>query len=141
MSGGFGQEGVDAIEQFLDGGGTLITAAQAVRLPDRVRLRALGRHATVPWASTRRSRSSMAKIVRTDSPVFYGYRRTRFPVKFGQGAQVFHVGVADPGERARPSTSAATTSVLSGLMTGADALKRPAVRGRHPEGATTAMAA
>ena len=44
MSGGFGQEGVDAFAKFLEAGGTLITAGQAVALPDRVRLRAHDRH-------------------------------------------------------------------------------------------------
>ena len=44
MTGGFGQAGVDAIEAFLEAGGTLITTLQADALPDRVRLRALGRH-------------------------------------------------------------------------------------------------
>ena len=33
ISGGFGQTGVQAIEKFLDGGGTLITTLQAVRYP------------------------------------------------------------------------------------------------------------
>ena len=33
MSGGFGQEGVDAFAKFLEGGGTLIAAGNAVRFP------------------------------------------------------------------------------------------------------------
>ena len=37
----------------------------------------------------------MARITRTDSPIFYGYAADTIPIKFDQGAQVFHVGVAD----------------------------------------------
>ena len=36
-----------------------------------------------------------AEITRTDHPVFYGYATKIFPIKFGQGSQVFRVGVAD----------------------------------------------
>ncbi len=44
MTGGFGQAGVDAFETFLEAGGTLITTLAVDALPDRVRVRALGRH-------------------------------------------------------------------------------------------------
>ena len=56
MSGGFGQEGVDAFEKFLEGRRHAHHDAQRRALPDRVRLRAVGGHRSGARASTRRSR-------------------------------------------------------------------------------------
>ena len=56
MSGGFGQEGVDAFQTFLEAGGTLITTVERGAVPDRVRLGAVDRHRIGDRASTRRSR-------------------------------------------------------------------------------------
>ncbi|HXD50152.1 MAG TPA: hypothetical protein VN600_15330, partial [Gemmatimonadaceae bacterium] len=55
-------------------------------------------------------------------PVFYGYENKIFPIKFGQGAQVFHVGVADQANVLAEYVGG-DASVLSGLMVGADNLK------------------
>ncbi len=57
MSGGFGQEGVDAFEKFLEAGGTLITTLSAVRFPIEFGFAQIGRHRSGRRASTRRSRS------------------------------------------------------------------------------------
>ena len=42
-----------------------------------------------------------AEIMRPEHPVFYGYGSKIFPIKFGQGSQLFKVGDRRPGERAR----------------------------------------
>ncbi len=121
MSGGFGAAGVDAINAFLDAGGTLITAAQAIHYPIDFGL-ARSVEAENPTGVNAQKPLIMAKITRRDSPVFYGYDSTDFPLKFGQGSQIFHVGVAD-----QPNVIAeyvgGESSVLSGLMVGADNLK------------------
>ena len=67
----------------------------------------------------------MAKITRTDSPIFYGYASDTIPVKFGPGSQVFHFGVADSANVLAEYVGG-DASVLSGLMTGADNLKNRA---------------
>jgi hypothetical protein len=124
MSGGFGQTGVEAIQNFLDQGGTLITAAQAVHYPIDFGL-ARSIDTETPAGVDAQKPLVQAEIVRTDSPVFYGYEDKIFPVKFGQGAQVFRVGVAD-----QPNVLAeyvgGDSSVLSGLMVGADHIKNRA---------------
>jgi hypothetical protein len=94
MSGGFGQEGVTAFEKFLESGGTLITTLQAVRFPIE-----FGFARTVDTESPQGVNAQkpliQAEIKRRDHPVFYGYENNIFPIKYGQGAQVFRVGIAD----------------------------------------------
>jgi Zinc carboxypeptidase len=121
ISGGFGQAGVDAIEKFLDGGGTLITALQAVRYPIEF---GLARSVDVesPTGVNAQKPLIQAEITRTDHPVFYGYANKIFPIKFGQGSQVFRVGVADQASVLAQYVGG-DASVLSGLMVGADNLK------------------
>ncbi|MCJ7628091.1 MAG: hypothetical protein MUO50_06845, partial [Longimicrobiales bacterium] len=62
-----------------------------------------------------------AKISQLDHPVFYGFADSIFPVKYGRGARVFRVGVADQ-DRILASYEGGDSSVLSGLMAGADNL-------------------
>jgi hypothetical protein len=121
MSGGFGQEGVDAFAKFLEDGGTLIAAGAAIRFPIE-----FGWARTVdaePITGVTAQRPIIqAEISRPEHPVFYGYVDKTLPVKY-VGGFTFRVGVADqtsilgryPGGDA---------SVLSGLMVGADQLRQ-----------------
>jgi hypothetical protein len=63
-----------------------------------------------------------AEIKRPEHPVFYGYGSKIFPVKFGQGSQLFKVGVADQANVLAEYVGG-ESSVLSGLMVGADNIK------------------
>jgi hypothetical protein len=121
ISGGFGQAGVDAIEKFLDGGGTLITTLQSVRYPIEFGL-ARSIDTESPTGVNAQKPLIQAEIVRTDHPVFYGYANKIFPIKFGQGSQVFRVGVADQANVLAQYVGG-DASVLSGLMVGADNLR------------------
>ena len=120
MSGGFGQAGVDAFEKFLEGGGTLITTLSAVRFPIE-----FGWARSIDTESVQGFNAQkplvQAEIVKTDSPVFYGYPDKIFPVKFGQGQQVFKYGVADQ-DKVVARFVGGDASVLSGLGEGATAL-------------------
>jgi hypothetical protein len=121
MSGGFGPGGVDALERFLDAGGTLITTLGATRLPIEM-----------GWAHTFDLESPTgvnaqkplirAEIARAEHPVFYGYDGKTFPIKYGDGSQVFRVGVADQGNVLARYVGG-DSAVLSGLMVGADNIK------------------
>ncbi|HEY9226187.1 MAG TPA: hypothetical protein VIP11_06045, partial [Gemmatimonadaceae bacterium] len=119
ISGGFGQAGVEAIEKFLDGGGTLITALQAVRYPIEFGL-ARSIDTESPTGVNAQKPLIQAEITRTDHPVFYGYEKKIFPIKFGQGSQVFRVGVAD---QANVLAQYVGSEPLSGLMVGAENIK------------------
>ena len=124
MSGGFGQEGVDAFQQFLEAGGTLIAADSAVRFPIDFGFahtvdveNVTGLNAQKPLVQ--------AELVKTDHPMFYGYADKIIPVKFGQGQQVFRTGVADQ-DNILARFVGGDASVLSGLAEGADALRQRA---------------
>ena len=121
ISGGFGPEGVAAIEKFLDAGGTLITTLQAVRYPIEFGL-ARSIDTENPTGVNAQKPLIQAEIVRTDHPVFYGYANKIFPIKFGQGSQVFRVGIADQANVLAEYVGG-DSSVLSGLMVGAANLK------------------
>ena len=121
MSGGFGQAGVDAMNKFLVDGGTLITTLGASRFPIE-----MGWSGTVdmeaPQGVNAQKPLIQAEITRPDHPVFYGWDKKVFPIKFGQGQQVFRVGVADQGNVLAQFVGG-DASVLSGLMVGADNIK------------------
>ena len=72
MSGGFGQEGVDAFEKFLEAGGTLITTLGAVRFPIEF---GFARSVDTEAVTGLNAQKPLvqAEIVKTDHPVFYGY--------------------------------------------------------------------
>jgi hypothetical protein len=121
MSGGFGQEGVDAFAKFLEDGGTLIAAGAAIRFPIE-----FGWARTVdvePITGVTAQRPIIqAEISRPEHPVFYGYVDKTLPVKY-VGGFTFRVGVADQASilGRYPGGDA---SVLSGLMVGADQLRQ-----------------
>jgi hypothetical protein len=121
MTGGFGPEGVAAFEKFLEDGGTLITTLGAVRFPIEFGFaRTIDTEA--PQGVTAQKPLVQAEIMRTEHPVFYGFDKKIFPLKFGQGSQVFRVGVADQGNVLAQYVGG-DASVLSGLMVGADNLR------------------
>ena len=109
MSGGFGQEGVDAFEKFLEAGGTLITDATA-RCGSRSSsaLRASVDTEARARASTRRSRSCRRRSCKTDHPVFYGYADKIIPDEVRPGPAGLPRRRRRSGQRARRGSSAAT---------------------------------
>jgi Zinc carboxypeptidase len=121
ITGGFGAAGVDAINKFLDGGGTLITTLQAVRYPIEFGL-AKSIDTENPVGVNAQKPLITAEIMRPEHPVFYGYGSKIFPVKFGQGSQLFKVGIADQANVLAQYVGG-EASVLSGLMVGADNIK------------------
>jgi hypothetical protein len=119
ITGGMGGEGVDAFAKFLDAGGTLICTGDAVRFPTE-----LGLARTVD-ASGNTSNNFYAprplinaEIVKTDSPVFYGYPEHIIPIKY-LGGPLMSVGAPDQGA-ILGRYPGGESNVLSGLMRGAD---------------------
>jgi hypothetical protein len=121
ITGGFGAAGVEAINKFLDGGGTLITTLQAVRYPIEFGL-ARSIDTESPVGVKEQKPLITAEIMRPEHPVFYGYGSKIFPIKFGQGSQLFKVGIADQANVLAQYVGG-DASVLSGLMVGADNIK------------------
>jgi hypothetical protein len=120
MSGGMGQEGVDAFGAFLDAGGTLIAIGDAARLPIEFGFAHTVDKVTVPGLTSQRP-LVQGEIVRPESPVFYGYGDKKIPVKY-VGGTPFRVGIADEGNVLARYVGG-DAAVISGLMVGADSLR------------------
>ena len=123
MSGGFGQDGVDAFQQFLEGGGTLIAAAAAVRFPIE-----FGWAHTVdaePITGVTAQRPIVqAEIVQARPPGLLRLRGEDDPDQV-QRRITLRVGVADQANMLARYVGG-DASVLSGLMVGADQLRQRA---------------
>jgi len=120
MSGGIGQESVDAFAKFLEGGGTLIAVGDAARMPIDFGWAGSVDKAPVPGLTSQRP-LVQGEIVKPEHPVFYGYANKIFPVKY-VGGSPFKVGVANESNVLARYVGG-DASVLSGLMVGADSLK------------------
>jgi hypothetical protein len=121
MSGGMGQEGVDAFATFLEGGGTLIAAGAAVRFPIEFGWTRTVDVEQVTGVTAQRP-IVQAEIVKPEHPTFYGYADRTIPVKY-VGNTVLRVGVADQAN-ALARYVGGDSSVLSGLMVGGDSLRQ-----------------
>jgi hypothetical protein len=130
-SGGFGQEGIDAFQQFLEAGGTLITTDSAARFPID-----MGFARTVDTESVAGINAQkplvQAEIVKSDHPVFYGFSDRVFPIKYANNQQFFRVGTADQGHVLARFVGG-DSAVLSGLMVGGDAIRGRAFAVDLPE--------
>ncbi|MCO4100857.1 MAG: hypothetical protein HEQ38_15995 [Gemmatimonas sp.] len=120
ITGGFGQQGVDAFASFLDQGGTLIAIGESARLPIEFGWARTVDKVTVPGLTAQRPLVE-ATITRPEHPVFYGFGKTTIPVKY-VGGTPFKVGIADEGNVLARYVGG-DKAVLSGLMTGADSLR------------------
>jgi len=129
MSGGMGQEGVDAFAKFLEGGGTLIAASAATRFPIEFGWAHTVDAEAIAGVVAQRPIVQMA-IARPEHPVFYGYTDKTLPVKY-IGGVTLRVGVADQGNILARYVGG-DASVLSGSMTGADVLTQRVVAADIP---------
>ena len=104
-------------------GGTLIAAGNAVRFPIEF---GWARTVDVEQVSgvTAQRPIVEADIVRPEHPAFYGYAGRTIPLKY-VGGNVLRVGVADQGHVLGRYVGG-DSSVLSGLMVGADQLRQRA---------------
>ena len=123
VTGGFGDEGVKAFEQFLENGGTLIAAHNAIRFPIEF---GLARTVDVEQITGLNAQRPLveATISRPDHPTFYGYQRTTIPIKYVSGP-VLRVGIADSANVLGRYVGG-DSAVLSGLMVGGDAIRNRA---------------
>jgi hypothetical protein len=124
ITGGFGQAGVDAFAAFLEGGGTLIAAHNAVRFPIEFGFARTVDTEQVTGLTAQRP-LVQAEISKTDHPVFYGYGNKNFAVKYVNGP-FLRVGVADQ-ENILARYVGGEASVISGLAVGADVLSQRAI--------------
>jgi hypothetical protein len=121
MSGGFGADGVRAFEQFLESGGTIIAAHNAIRFPIEFGFARTVDVEAVTGLNAQRP-LVQATITRPEHPVFYGYSSTTIPIKYVSGPTL-RVGIAD-SVNVLARYVGGDESVLSGLMIGGEAIRR-----------------
>nr|MBA2258580.1 hypothetical protein [Acidobacteriota bacterium] len=122
ITGGFGAEGVDAFQQFLNTGGTLITMGNAVRFPAEMGMaRTVDASGDVSTNFYAPRPIVNAEVLRLDHPVFYGYTERIMPVKY-LGGPLLAVGEPDRGNVLARYVGG-DAAVLSGLMRGADEIR------------------
>src|SRR5262249_44522446 len=123
-TGGFGEAGVAEFQKFFEAGGTLIATDLAVQFPID-----FGFAHTVDTEGVQGLNAQkplvQAEIVRTDSPVFYGYADKIIPIKYAARQTFFRVGTADQGNVLARFVGG-DKAVLSGLMEGGDAIAQKA---------------
>jgi hypothetical protein len=127
ISGGMGLEGVVEIRKFVEAGGVLVTLGTASAFP-------------AEFGITRRVEASrttpqfyapgpivQAEILRSASPIFYGYTEKTIPVRWANGP-LLTVQERDREQQVLMRFPGGDTSVLSGLMRGANEIRgRPAI--------------
>jgi hypothetical protein len=127
ITGGMGLEGVLELQRFLDAGGVVMTLGNATSLPPEFGLvrdinasRTSGNfYAPRPIVE--------AKILRSESPIFYGYTDEVVPIKYTNGPML-QVPEEDRDDEVLMKFVGGDGAVLSGLMRGAAQIKdRPAI--------------
>jgi Zinc carboxypeptidase len=122
VTGGMGGEGVNALAQFLDAGGTLVTMGEAVRFPSEFGLaRSVDTSGSTSGNFYAPRPIVNAEILRLDHPVFYGYTDTILPLKY-LGGPLMSVGASDQGSVLARYVGG-DGAVVSGLMRGADEIR------------------
>ncbi len=126
ITGGFGLAGVVEFEKFIQSGGVLITLGAASFFAPE-----MGLTRTIEAARTSSQFYAPgpiieAEILQATHPIFYGYRGTTLPVRYGAGP-LLTVPQKDKGQILMQFVGT-EGSVLSGLMKGANELRnRPAI--------------
>jgi hypothetical protein len=127
VTGGMGLEGVIELRHFLDAGGVMMTLGNASTLPPDFGL-ARDINASRTSGNFYAPRPIVeAKILRSESPIFYGYTDEIVPVKYTNGP-LLQVPDEDEEDAVLMQYVGGDAAVLSGLMRGAGQIEdRPAI--------------
>lgn len=127
ITGGMGLEGVLELQSFLEAGGVMMTLGNATTLPpDFGLVREI--NASRPSGDFYAPRPIVeAKVLRAESPLFYGYTEKTLPIKYTNGP-LLQVPEEDRDEAVLMKYVGGDDAVLSGLMRGAAQIEdRPAI--------------
>jgi hypothetical protein len=127
ITGGMGLEGVVEFRKFVDAGGVLITLGTASAFPAEFGItRRVEAGRTTPQFYAP-GPIVQAEILRTASPIFYGYNEKTIPVRWANGP-LLQVQERDREQQVLMRFPGGDQSVLSGLMRGANEIRnRPAI--------------
>jgi hypothetical protein len=122
-----GLEGVVEFRKFVDAGGTLITLGTASAFPAEFGItRRVEAGRTTPQFYAP-GPIVQAEILRTASPIFYGYTEKTIPVRWANGP-LLTVQERDREQQVLMRFTGGDAGVMSGLMRGANEIRgRPAV--------------
>jgi len=127
ITGGMGLEGVVEFRKFVEAGGTLITLGTASAFPADFGITRTVEAARTTPAFYAPGPIVQAEILRTASPIFYGYTEKTIPVRWANGP-LLTVPEKDREQQVLMRFPGGDASVLSGLMRGANEIRgRPAV--------------
>ncbi len=127
ITGGMGLEGVVEFRKFVEAGGTLITLGTASAFPADFGITRTVEAARTTPAFYAPGPIVQAEILRTASPIFYGYTEKTIPVRWANGP-LLTVPEKDREAQVLMRFPGGDASVLSGLMRGANEIRgRPAV--------------
>jgi hypothetical protein len=127
ITGGMGLEGVVEFRKFVDAGGVLITLGTASAFPADFGITRTVEAARTTPAFYAPGPIVQAEILRTASPIFYGYTEKTIPVRWANGP-LLTVAEKDREQQVLMRFPGGDASVLSGLMRGANEIRgRPAV--------------
>lgn len=134
---GFGQEGVEALEAFVEAGGTLVTFAQAGNLPiDEFRLPVRNAVAGLRGNEFWSPGSTLKVDVDVSSPFAYGMPKRALATYLANGQVYETVGGARSSDVERVVTYVARDILQSGWLLGEEAIadKAAVVSVAHGEG-------
>jgi hypothetical protein len=127
ITGGMGLEGVVEFRKFVESGGVLVTLGTASAFPAEfgiTRRIEAGRTSPQFYAP---GPIVQAEILRTASPIFYGYTEKTVPVRWANGP-LLTVPERDREQQVLMRFPGGDSSVLSGLMRGPNEIRgRPAI--------------
>jgi hypothetical protein len=127
ITGGMGLEGVVEIRKFVEAGGVLVTLGSASAFPAEFGITRRVEASRTSPAFYAPGPIVQAEIVRTASPIFYGYTEKTIPVRWANGP-LLQVPERDREQQILMRFPGGDASVLSGLMRGANEIRgRPAV--------------
>ena len=126
IRGGMGLEGVLELQKFLQAGGSIVTLGAATFFPPEFGLST----ATASRPSAQFYAPGpivQAEVLKSRHPIFYGYREKTVPVRYA-GGPLLQVPEIDRDEQVLMKFVGGDTSVLSGLLRGANEIRnRPAI--------------
>ncbi len=122
IRGGMGLTGVEALKAFVEAGGVLITLGDASAMPAAFDLAPDVETSAAPAAFYAPGPIVEAKILAPNNPIFYGYADADIPVRWATST-LFALPARARNEALMEFPGGAK-GVLSGLMSGADDIKR-----------------
>jgi hypothetical protein len=125
VTGGMGLPGAEEFRKFVDEGGVLATYATASYFPTEFGIAGTIGSSRLAGGFYAPGPTVKAEILKPSHPMFYGYPETTIPVRYANGP-MFQIPERDREKQILMRFPGGKDSVMSGLMKGADQIKKKA---------------